>query len=141
MRIFEIIVSKPLSNGSLVADREQRLSAYSYYPFAQADADLGANLWISHWNAPPIAPERRWSDPMGGARRSACVAAPQRFSFENPLITRTLWGRCAISHLPEPRLVDAAHIVTDADKELGSRLDFEQRSETWMRKSGSTPIR
>jgi hypothetical protein len=64
MRIFEIIVSKPLSNGSLVADREQRLSAYSYYPFAQADADLGANLWISHWNAPPIAPERRWSDPM-----------------------------------------------------------------------------
>ena len=31
-------------------------------------------------------------------------------------------GRCAISHLPEPRLVDAAHIVTDADKELGSRL-------------------
>src|SRR5580704_18163750 len=133
------VVSKPLSNGSLVADREQRLSAYSYYPFAQADADLGANLWISHWNAPPIAPERRWSDPMGGARRSACVAAPQRFSFENPLITRTLWGRCAISHLPEPRLVDAAHIVTEADKELGSRLDFEQRSETWMRKSGSTP--
>ena len=28
-------------------------------------------------------------------------------------------GRCAISHLPEPRLLDAAHIVTDAHEQLG----------------------
>jgi putative restriction endonuclease len=28
-------------------------------------------------------------------------------------------GRCAISHLPEPRLLDAAHIVMDADEQLG----------------------
>jgi putative restriction endonuclease len=28
-------------------------------------------------------------------------------------------GRCAISHLPEPRLLDAAHIVVDADEQLG----------------------
>jgi len=28
-------------------------------------------------------------------------------------------GRCATSHLPEPRLLDAAHIVTDADRQLG----------------------
>jgi hypothetical protein len=28
-------------------------------------------------------------------------------------------GRCAISPLPEPRLLDAAHIVMDADEQLG----------------------
>jgi putative restriction endonuclease len=28
-------------------------------------------------------------------------------------------GRCAISHLAEPRLLDAAHIVMDADEQLG----------------------
>jgi putative restriction endonuclease len=28
-------------------------------------------------------------------------------------------GRCAISHLPEPRLLDVAHIVMDADEQLG----------------------
>ena len=27
-------------------------------------------------------------------------------------------GRCTISHLPEPRLLDAAHIVMDADEQL-----------------------
>jgi putative restriction endonuclease len=28
-------------------------------------------------------------------------------------------GRCAISWLPEPRLLEAAHIVVDADEQLG----------------------
>ena len=28
-------------------------------------------------------------------------------------------GRAAISHLPEPRLLDAAHIIMDADEQLG----------------------
>ena len=28
-------------------------------------------------------------------------------------------GRCAISHLPETRLLDAAHIVMDADEQFG----------------------
>ena len=31
-------------------------------------------------------------------------------------------GRCAISHLPEPRLLDAAHIIMDADEELGQPI-------------------
>jgi putative restriction endonuclease len=30
--------------------------------------------------------------------------------------------RCAISHLPEPRLLDAAHIVMDADEQLGQPI-------------------
>jgi len=28
-------------------------------------------------------------------------------------------GRCGISHLPEPRLLDAARIIVDADEQLG----------------------
>ena len=28
-------------------------------------------------------------------------------------------GRCAICHLPEPRLLDAAHIIMDADEQFG----------------------
>ena len=35
---------------------------------------------------------------------------------------RYLRGRCAISHLPEPRLLDAAHIVVDADEQLGQPI-------------------
>ncbi len=27
-------------------------------------------------------------------------------------------GRCAVSHLPEPRLLDAAHIIMDANEQL-----------------------
>jgi hypothetical protein len=31
-------------------------------------------------------------------------------------------GRCAISHIPEPRLLDAAHIVMDADEQFGQPI-------------------
>ena len=31
-------------------------------------------------------------------------------------------GRCAISRLPEPRLLDAAHMVMDADEQLGQSV-------------------
>ena len=31
-------------------------------------------------------------------------------------------GRCAISGLPEPRLIDAAHIMADAHEELGQPI-------------------
>jgi len=31
-------------------------------------------------------------------------------------------GRCAISHVPEPRLLDAAHIVMDADEQFGQPI-------------------
>jgi len=31
-------------------------------------------------------------------------------------------GRCAISHIREPRLLDAAHIIVDADAQLGQPI-------------------
>ena len=39
-------------------------------------------------------------------------------SFRDALPT-AYGGRCAISRLPEPKLLDAAHIVVDADEQLG----------------------
>jgi putative restriction endonuclease len=36
--------------------------------------------------------------------------------------SRSYRGRCAISHLPEPRLLDAAHIIIDAHEQLGQPI-------------------
>jgi len=55
--------------------------------------------------------------PLRPARDQGEVAAPSIFSRCRP--ERLQRGRCAISHLPEPWLLDAAHIVMDADEQLG----------------------
>jgi putative restriction endonuclease len=63
-------------------------------------------------SAPPeTAPERRY----------ALRAVKQRLhqaSFREAVIT-AYGGRCALSGLPEQRLLDAAHIVSDKDERLG----------------------
>jgi|SRR5579871_3975332 len=54
-------------------------------------------------------------------RRYALRAVKQRLhqaSFREAVIT-AYSGRCALSGLPEPMLLDAAHIVSDKDEELG----------------------
>ena len=54
-------------------------------------------------------------------RRYALRAVKQRLhqaSFREAVIT-AYGGRCAISRLPEPLLLDAAHIVADMDERLG----------------------
>jgi putative restriction endonuclease len=61
--------------------------------------------------APETAPERRY----------ALRAVKQRLhqgSFREAVIT-AYGGRCAISRLPEPMLLDAAHIVEDKHELLG----------------------
>jgi putative restriction endonuclease len=60
---------------------------------------------------PPDAPERRY------ALREVKVRLLQA-SFRDAVLA-AYGGRSAISHLPEPRLLDAAHIVIDADEHLG----------------------
>jgi putative restriction endonuclease len=54
-------------------------------------------------------------------RRYALRAVKQRLhqaSFREAVIT-AYNGRCAVSRLPEPLLLDAAHIVPDKDERLG----------------------
>jgi hypothetical protein len=62
---------------------------------------LGTLVGASAQAAPPAALERRYALREVKAFRDAVLAA--------------YGGRCAISRLPEPRLLDAAHIVMDAD--------------------------
>lgn len=57
-------------------------------------------------------------------RRYAVRAVKQRLhqaTFRQMVIT-AYGGRCAISGLPEPLLLDAAHIVEDADERLGQPI-------------------
>jgi putative restriction endonuclease len=54
-------------------------------------------------------------------RRYALRAVKQRLhqaSFREAVIS-AYNGRCAVSGLPEPLLLDAAHIIADKDEELG----------------------
>jgi putative restriction endonuclease len=63
---------------------------------------------------PETAPERRY----------ALRAIKQRLhqaSFREAVIA-AYGGRCAVSHLPEPMLLDAAHIVQDKDERLGQPI-------------------
>jgi hypothetical protein len=56
-------------------------------------------------------------------RRYALRAVKQRLhqaSFREAVIT-AYNGRCALSGLPEPLLLDAAHIVADKDEQFGHR--------------------
>jgi putative restriction endonuclease len=75
---------------------------------------FGAIVGASALAAPPDPPERRY------ALREVKARLHQA-SFRDAVLT-AYGGRCAISHLPEPRLLDAAHIVLDADEQLGQPI-------------------
>jgi hypothetical protein len=75
---------------------------------------FGALVGASAQAAPPDAPERRY------ALREVKARLHQA-SFRDAVLA-AYGGRCAISHLPEPRLLDAAHIVMDADEQLGQPI-------------------
>ncbi len=62
----------------------------------------------------PASPERRY------ALREVKARLHQA-SFRDAVVS-AYGGRCAISDLPEPRLLDAAHIVMDADEQLGQPI-------------------
>jgi len=75
---------------------------------------FGALVGASAQAMPPDAPERRY------ALREVKPRLHQA-SFRDAVLT-AYRGRCAISRIPEPRLLDAAHIVMDADEQLGQPI-------------------
>src|SRR5580693_6163887 len=75
---------------------------------------FGALVGASAQAVPPDAPERRY------ALREVKARLHQA-SFRDAVLA-AYGGRCAISHLPEPRLLDAAHIMIDADEQLGQPI-------------------
>src|SRR5437763_13882199 len=75
---------------------------------------FGAIVGASADATPPAAPERRY------ALREVKARLHQA-SFRDAVLA-AYDGRCAISKLPEPRLLDAAHIVVDAHEQLGQPI-------------------
>jgi putative restriction endonuclease len=72
---------------------------------------IGAIVGASAQATVPAAPERRY------ALREIKQRLHQA-SFREAVLS-AYGSRCAISRLPEPRLLDAAHIVVDADEQMG----------------------
>ena len=72
---------------------------------------FGAIVGASAEAVPPAAPERRY------ALREVKARLHQA-SFRDAVLA-AYDGRCAISKLPEPRLLDAAHIIVDQHERLG----------------------
>jgi len=77
----------------------------------QVELAFGALVGASAQAVPPDAPERRY------ALREVKARLHQA-SFRDAVLA-AYRGRCAISHIPEPRLLDAAHIIVDTDEQLG----------------------
>jgi putative restriction endonuclease len=87
--------------------------------------------FITHWDAAQHKVQVAFSDPASRAlpkppadrseRRYALRVVKQRLhqaTFREAVIS-AYQSRCALSGLPEPILLDAAHIVADADEEFG----------------------
>jgi putative restriction endonuclease len=72
---------------------------------------FGAIVGASADATPPTAPERRYA-------LREIKARLHQASFRDAVLA-AYDGRCAISKLPEPRLLDAAHIVMDQHEQLG----------------------
>jgi putative restriction endonuclease len=62
----------------------------------------------------PASPERRYA-------LREIKARLHQASFRDAVLS-AYRGRCAISHLPEPRLLDAAHIIVDTDEQFGQPI-------------------
>lgn len=75
---------------------------------------FGAIVGASAQATLPAALERRY------ALREVKARLHQA-SFRDAVLA-AYGGRCAISHVPEPRLLDAAHIVMDADEQFGQPI-------------------
>jgi putative restriction endonuclease len=86
--------------------------------------------FIAGWDARALKARVAFGDPDQGVlappenapeRRYALRAVKQRLhqaSFREAVIT-AYDGRCALSRLPEPMLLDAAHIIADRDESFG----------------------
>jgi putative restriction endonuclease len=89
------------------------------YPIVSSTVALSARLRV----------ELAFGAIVGASAQAALPAAPERryalrevkARYRDAVLT-AYGGRCTISHLPEPRLLDAAHIVMDADEQLGQPI-------------------
>src|SRR5436190_14051430 len=87
--------------------------------------------FIVGWHPERLRVQLAFGAIVGPSAQADLPAAPERLyalrevkarlhqaSFRDAVLS-AYGGRCAISRLPEPRLLDAAHIVMDADELFG----------------------
>ena len=91
--------------------------------------------YIADWSADKLAAKIAFGMPLAASAPNTTIPpAPER-RYALRLVSQRLHqatfreavlsaygGRCAISHLPERRLLDAAHIIADGDELLGQPL-------------------
>ncbi len=86
--------------------------------------------FIGDWDAPNLKARVVFTEPMAGEMTPPENAAERRYGLRTAkqrlhqaqfraAVIAAYDGRCALSRLPEARLLDAAHIVADADERLG----------------------
>jgi putative restriction endonuclease len=80
----------------------------------RVDLAFGVIVGASAQATPPASPERRYA-------LREIKARLHQASFRDAVLS-AYSGRCAISYLPEPRLLDAAHIIMDADEQFGQPI-------------------
>lgn len=110
---------------------ERRLPLIYFYGVAPASYEPIFPTYVVDWDpgslsvrlAPkPLADAATlWTPPSADERRYALRQVKQRLhqSLFRERVVAAYGGRCALTGLPEVRLVDAAHIVPDGDAELG----------------------
>jgi putative restriction endonuclease len=109
---------------------ENRVPIIYFFGIAPGRYEAMLPSFIFGWDAAALkarvafgVPDQEAIEPPGSAleRRYALRAVKQRLhqaSFREAVIT-AYNGRCALSGLPEPLLLDAAHIVADKDEGFG----------------------
>ncbi len=112
---------------------EQRVPVIYFIGISPGRYSAVLPAFIVGWNAKALKAEIAFSEPKPAVagiaertleRRYALRAVQQRLhqaSFREAVIS-AYRGRCALSGLPEPLLLDAAHIIADADETLGQPL-------------------
>jgi putative restriction endonuclease len=93
---------------------------------------FGALIGASADASPPAAPERRYALREVNARL-------HQASFRDAVLA-AYDGKCAISKLPEPRLLDAAHIIVDQHEQLGQPVVSNGLPLTKIHQRHSMPI-
>jgi putative restriction endonuclease len=110
--------------------QERQLPIVYFYGVAPAVYDPLFPVYVVGWDPARLsvsiaadAPGATagWSAPPPDARRYAMAQVKQRLhqGLFRARVLRAYGGRCALTGLPEARLVDAAHIIPDGDEALG----------------------
>jgi putative restriction endonuclease len=112
---------------------EQRIPIMYFLGIAPGRYQVMMPAFIANWDGPGLKTQVAFGQPDVGLLGAPTSAAERRYalrvvqqrlhqaSFRQAVLS-AYGGRCAVSALPEAMLLDAAHIVADADEKLGQPI-------------------